>query len=376
MTALAARLDAAIDAALEAERLVGCVVLVAVDGAVAYARAAGMRDREAGAPMQRDSIFRLASVTKTFVTAAAMRLVEENVVGLDEPTSLWLTRFHPLLPDGTEPDMTLRHLLTHTSGLGYGFAQQPGHPYHALGVSDGLDSSVETLHENLDRLAQAPLHFAPGERWEYGLSLDVAGHLLEASSGVPLIEIMRHAIIEPLGLHDLGFVAKDLHRLVVPYALDASGPVRMTDPYVLRYEDGTSTVFSPSRATSPQLYPSGGSGMVGTADEVLKLLEALRRDGQGILTPDSAGQMMSMQVGPENECNGPGWGFGLGGAVLADPAVAQVPHSPGTFVWGGAYGHHWFVDPAERITTVILTNTAPEGMDGPSAAAITQAVYG
>ncbi len=375
MNSLSSRLDSVLETALAADRLVGAVVLVSIDGELAYSRALGMRDRAAGSPMQRDTVFRLASITKTFVTAAAMRLVEEGIVGLDEPTSLWLTRFHPLLPDGSEPEMTLHHLLTHTSGLGYGFAQGPGHPYHALGVSDGLDSSVETLHENLARLAKAPLHFAPGERWEYGLSLDVAGHLLEASSGVPLIEIMRHAVIEPLGLRDLGFVAKDPGRLAVPYALEASGPVPMTDPYALVYEDGTSTVFSPGRALAPQLYPSGGSGMVGTADEVLALLEALRLDGAGILSPESAAQMLSLQVGPEAEANGPGWGFGLGGAVLADPAAAGVPFHPGTYAWGGVYGHQWFVDPEAGITCVALTNTAPEGQGGPTAKAIVDAIY-
>ncbi|WP_062200166.1 serine hydrolase domain-containing protein [Demequina salsinemoris] len=375
MTTLSSRLDTALDTALAAERIVGGVVLVAVDGELAYARAAGMRDREAGAPMQRDTIFRLASVTKTFVTAAAMRLVEEGVVGLDEPTSLWMTHFHPLLPDGTEPEMTLRHLLTHTSGLGYGFAQAPGHPYHALGVSDGLDASVGSLHENLARLAKAPLHFSPGERWEYGLSLDVAGHLLETSSGVALAEILRHAVFEPLGLHDAGFVAKDESRLAVPYASSASSPVRMTDPFTLSYEDGTSTVFSPGRALDRDVYPSGGSGMVGTADEVLRLLEALRLHGEGILSSESVDQMMSLQIGPEAECDGPGWGFGLGGAVLADPAAAGVPHSEGTFMWGGAYGHHWFVDPSAGISCVILTNTAPEGMDGATPRAIVEAIY-
>ncbi|MDN4473957.1 serine hydrolase domain-containing protein [Demequina zhanjiangensis] len=375
MTSLSSRLDAVLDTALAADRLVGAVVLVAVDGEVAYARAAGMRDRASGSSMTRDTVFRLASITKTFVTAAAMRLVEEDIVGLDEPTSLWLTRFHPRLPDGSEPEMTLRHLLTHTSGLGYGFAKRPGHPYHALGVSDGLDSSVETLHENLARLAKAPLHFTPGERWEYGLSLDVAGHLLEASSGVPLIEIMRHAVIEPLGLRDLGFVAKDPERLAVPYALEASGPIPMTDPYSLMYEDGTSTVFSPSRALSPQLYPSGGSGMVGTADEVLALLEALRRGGRGIMSEESARAMLSAQVGAEAQANGPGWGFGLGGAVLVDPEAAGVPQSAGTFAWGGVYGHQFFVDPEAGITCVALTNTAPEGQTGPTARAIVDAIY-
>ncbi len=376
MTTLRSRLDATLDTALAAERLVGGVVLVSVDGELAYERAFGMRDREAGVPMTRDTVFRLASVTKVFVTVAAMRLVEEGVVGLDEPMSHWLPRFRPALPDGTAPDISLRHLLTHTSGLGYGFAQKPGHAYHALGVSDGLDGAVKTMDENLARLAQAPLHFAPGERWEYGLGHDVAGALLEASSGVELAEIVRHAVIAPLGLHDLGFLAKDPARLAVPYASGVSAPVRMTDPFSWEDEDGSAVVFSPGRALDPEAYHSGGSGMVGTAREVLALLEALRLRGEGVISPESAREMMSLQVGPEAETNGPGWGFGLGGAVLADPEAAGVPHSEGTFVWGGAYGHHWFIDPSAGISCVSLTNTSPEGMDGPTVRAIVESIYG
>ncbi|WP_200806245.1 serine hydrolase [Demequina sp. NBRC 110052] len=376
MSRLTARLDEAIDTAITAERLVGCVVLVRREGVDVYSRAAGLRDREAGLPMERDTIFRLASVSKLFTATAAMRLVQEHVVELDEPIDMWLRRFRPALTDGTVPTITLAHLLTHTSGLGYRFGQPDDHPYHALGVSDGLDARVRDLDENLARLAQAPLHFAPGAAWRYSLGLDVTGALLAAASGVTFPEVMRHAVLGPLELRDTGFAVRDPERLAVPYADGDERPVRMTDPHELVEGDEGVVTYSPGRALDPEAYPSGGAGMAGTADEVLRLLEALRTGGGPVLRAENAAAMLEDRVGPGAEADGPGWGFGFAGAVLDDPEAARVPHAPRTVEWGGAYGHHWFIDRDAGLTAVILTNTTLEGMSGPSRKAIVQAIYG
>ena len=155
--ALVERLDAIVDEAIADRRIVGAIILVARDGRVVYRRAAGLADREAGRPMREDAVFRLASVSKPIVTAAAMRLIEQGTLALDDPVTKWLPDFRPALADGTRPVITVRHLLTHMSGLSYGFAEPPEHAYHRLGVSDGMDASEASLDENVRRIGQGPL---------------------------------------------------------------------------------------------------------------------------------------------------------------------------------------------------------------------------
>lgn len=166
---MAARLDKVVDTALAEHRLVGTVVLVARDGKLVYHRAAGLADREAGRPMREDAVFRFSSVTKPFVSVAVMKLVEDGKLRLDDPVTKWLPDFKPKLADGTAPVITLRQLLNHTSGLTYGLAEAPSHPYHRLGVSDGIDLSGITLDENMRRLGQAPWPSRPARpgaiRW-------------------------------------------------------------------------------------------------------------------------------------------------------------------------------------------------------------------
>lgn len=373
--ALAARLDKVIDQAITEQRLVGTVVLVARDGKIIYRRAAGLADREAGLPMTQDAVFRFSSVTKPFVSAAVMKLVEDGALRLDDPVTRWLPDFRPKLADGTEPVITVRQLLTHTSGLTYGLAEKTSHPYHTLGVSDGIDLSDITLDENLRRLGQAPLAFPPGSAWRYSLAIDVLGGVVEKATGKPLPEVVAQTVTRPLGLVDTGFVARDPARLTATYFNAQPAPKRMTDN--LDVPIGPTAVrFAPSRATDPAAFPSGGAGMVGTADDVLILLETLRKGGAPILKTATVVQMMNDQVGVQAATQGPGWGFGYGWAVLDDPAVAKTPQAAGTIAWGGVYGHNWFVDSQNRLTVVIMSNTAFEGMNGRFTTQVRDAVYG
>jgi len=373
--ALAARIDPVIDRALAEHRLVGAVVLVARDGKVVYRRAAGLADREAGRPMRQDAVFRFSSVTKPFVTAAAMRLVQDGKLRLDDPVTKWLPDFRPRLADGTTPVITLRQLLNHTSGLTYGLAEPASHPYHQLGVSDGIDLSGITLDENLRRLEKAPLSFPPGSAWRYSLAIDVLGGVLEKATGKTLPQVVARTVTGPLGLADAGFVARDPTRLATPYVNAQPAPTRMTDNQDVSL-GATAVRFAPSRATDPTAFPSGGAGMVGTAGDVLAFLETIRKGGGPILKPATVAQMMQDQVGPQAATQGPGWGFGYGWAVLDDPAVANTPQKAGTIAWGGVYGHNWFVDPKSGLTVVAMTNTAFEGMNGPFTAQLRDAVYG
>lgn len=367
-------IDAAIDSALQEQRIVGSVVLVSRDGKLVYQRAAGYADREARRPMQLDEQFRLSSVSKPIVSAAVLALVEQRKLSLEDPVSKWLPSFKPKLPNGTAPPITIRQLLTHTAGIGYKFAEKPGTAYYAAGVSDGFDPAQIGLDENLRRLASAPLFNPPGEAFRYGLSIDVLGAVIEKVTGKSLQEAVADLVTRPLGMRDTGFYTTNAARLAVAYYDAKPVPARMSNPQSIPFGDGGQLVYSPSRALDAKAFPSGGAGMVGTAPDVMRLLEAVRKGGAPIMGASTAASMMRNEIGklagPQ-----PGVGFGYGGAVVVDPAAAQTPQSPGTWQWGGVYGHSWFVDPARKITVVAFTNTALEGMWGKFTTDLRDAVY-
>ena len=368
------RIDGAIDRAITEKRIVGAVVLVSHDGKLVYQRAAGLADRESKRPMQINSVFRLASVSKPIVSAAALALVDQGKLSLDDPVTKWLPDFRPKLASGAAPTITVRQLLTHTSGLGYKFAEKPGTAYYQAGVSDGFDELRISLNENLQRLATVPLFNRPGEAFRYGLSIDVLGAVLEKASGKALPQAVAELVTQPLGLRDTAFWAKEPARLAVPYHDSKPEPARMDDPYSMPFGEGGRMTYSPSRALDAKAYPSGGAGMVGTAPDVMRLLETIRAGGKPILKAETAASMMRNQIGSLTGL-GPGVGFGFGGAVVVDPASAQTPQSPGTWQWGGVYGHSWFVDPERKLTVVALTNTALEGMWGKFTTDVRDAVY-
>lgn len=354
--------DNAIDTALASKRLVGTVVLIARDGETVYRRAAGLADREANLAMKEDTIFRLASVTKPIVTIAAMRLVEQGRIGLDDPVTKWLPDFRPRLADGSEPAILVRHLLTHTSGLSYAFAAENG-PYARAGVSDGVDQPGLSLDENLRRIASVPLLFEPGAGWQYSVSMDVLGAVIEKETGKRLGDAVAELVMQPLGLSDTAFTVVDRSRLASPYVDASPEPKRMGETEKVWALDGSVT-FAPDRVFDPLSFHSGGGGMAGTAGDVLAVLETVRKGGAPLLSEKTVKEMMTNQVGNLLEPTRPGFGFGFGWAIILDPAAAALPVSPGTLQWGGVYGHHWFMDPAKKLTVVALTNTTLEGMWG------------
>lgn len=374
--ALSPRIDAAIDRALAEKRIVGTVVLAAQDGRLVYRRAAGLADREAGRPVREDTVFLYASLTKPMVTAAALRLVEEGRIALADPVTKYLPDFRPKLADGSEPVITIHHLLTHTAGLTYGFTEPADGPYHRAGVSDGLDAPGRSFAENLRRIASVPLTSAPGSAWAYSVGLDVLGAALEAAAGESLGEIVRSRITGPLGLRDTGFAPPDRSRLAAAYADAAPEPVRMGEAYVVpEPNDFAGLSYAPGRIFDPASYPSGGAGMAGTATDFLVFLETLRRGGAPILRPESVQAMATSQIAGLAMPQSPGTTFGYGFALVTDPAAAGVPMTAGTWRWGGVYGHSWFVDPVRRLSVVGLTNTAPEGMKGGFVTDLRAAIY-
>lgn len=367
-------MDRAVDTAIRENRIVGAVVLVAKNGEVIYQRAAGLADRENATPMRADAIFRLASVTKPIVSVVIMHLVEAGLISLDDPVARWFPDFRPSLPDGAVPAITVRHLLTHTSGLSYRFQEPGGGEYDTLQISDGLDQPGLSLAENMQRLSRTSLKFQPGSDWLYSLGLDLLGGIAEKASGETLPALTARVVTSPLGLSDTAFHVVDQKRLVTPYFNTENGPARMTDGVAVPQESSALS-FAPSRIFHPLSYPSGGAGMAGTAGDILAFFEAVRRGGSRFLQPDTVKVMMTDQLGSHVQTGQPGWGFGYGWAVLADPRVANTPQAPGTIQWGGAYGHSWFVDPVRQLSVVALTNTAFEGVSGQFVTDVRDAAY-
>lgn len=384
---LAQRLDAVLDAAVAKGTIVGAVVMAARNGQLVYQRALGLADVEKNTPMRLDTRFRLASMSKPIVSAAALALADRGLLSLDDPVTRWIPSFTPIFNGRPAPVITIRHLLTHTAGLSYGFLEPADGPMARAGVSDGLDDPPLTLKENIGRLASVPLFYEPGTGWKYSLAVDVLGEVVASAGGGTLPDVVRRLITGPLGMTSTGFVANNAAKLATPYVWADGAAHRMAATEIV--PNGVSTTrYQPKRALDARAYPSGGAGMVGDAQDYLKFLEAVRQNGGGILKPATALSMSSDQIrglfaqksaknaGKSSEVVGSGWGFGFGAAVLLDPAKAAYAAKAGAWSWSGAYGTHFFMDKASGISFVALTNTTPTGMAGPLAVALARAVYG
>ncbi|MBE9607162.1 beta-lactamase family protein [Acetobacteraceae bacterium H6797] len=369
------RLDSLLDKAVDNGPIVGTVVMVAEKGQIVYHRAAGFSDRETRQPMREDTIFRFASLTKPIVTVAALSLIQEGKLSPDDPVTRYIPDFRPRLADGQEAVITVRQLMTHTAGLSYRFAEPKDGPHDRANVSDGLDQPGLPIEENLRRIASVPLSYKPGESWGYSVATDVLGEVVARAGGAPLPDVVHRRVTEPLGMANTAFTVTGPERLAAPYA-DGTPPMRMRAQYELPYGQGVIR-FAPSRVFDPVSFPSGGAGMTGTAEDYVTFLEALRKGGSPVLNEASARSLATEAVAnlPQGALD-PGWGFGLGVAVLRDPAATGTPQSAGTWAWGGVYGHSWFVDPARELVVVIMTNTAVAGMTGAFPNSVRDAVYG
>ena len=302
IAALSARVDRVIDRALEVRRIVGTVVLVAARGDIVYRRAAGFADREAGRSMQENSIFLLASIAKPIVTAAALRLVEKGVMTLGDPVRRWLPEFTPQLADGRVPEVTIHHLLTHSAGLTYVFIEPDDGPYHRLRVSSGLDrTDVTNLDEFVRRISAAPLSYEPGSGWGYSNAIDVLGAVIEKATRQTLPHAVAELVLNPLDLEDTAFAVVDPRRLVAHYADGAPEPRRMANDDSANFF-GRPVAFSLVRLLEQTAFPSGGSGVAGTAGDVLKFLDTLRTGG--LLQPQTRSAMFKAQARTQGQAEG------------------------------------------------------------------------
>ena len=360
---------------LEPGKIAGCLSLVARDGKVAWLSALGDRDRERGLPMTEDTLFRIYSMTKPITSVALMSLYEEGHFQLDDPVAklvpalgelrVFRSGNHPhWVTDPCERPMTLRDLLTHMSGLTYGFNERTNvdAAYRELGVGD-RDSS---LQEMVDTLAGLPLEFSPGERWNYSVSTDVCGYLVEVLSGQPFDRFLAERIFAPLGMTDTGFhvPADQIERFAANYERGPDKALRLLD------DPRASPYLEP-----PRLF-SGGGGLVSTAADYLRFCQMLlgggELDGARILGPRTLDLMTtnhlpegldlsSLASGSFSETTYDGVGFGLGFAVFLDQARAQAVGSPGEFYWGGAASTIFWVDPLEDLAVVFLVQLMPSG---------------
>lgn len=327
----------------------------------------GFADREANTALRTDHIFRAFSNTKIFVTCAIMLLMEEGRIGLDDAVETFLPQLanRKVLKQGAasladvEPantPITIRQLLTHTSGLSYGIFD-PGtvlfKGYNAAGVLNPLTP----LADMIGKLADLPLSYQPGTSWEYSVATDVLGYVVEVVSGKPLDAFLNVRIFEPLGMTDTDFYVPEAQqgRLVALYnGADVLDPMK---PGLTRADH----LPYPYAYRRPFPLLSGGGGLVSTLPDMLALVRALLPGSDALLKPDTLRLMMTNQL-PSGQTIRfanlgpiPGKGFGLGGAVTFAPTPFDPPNSTGEFQWGGLAGTHWWICPEANTAGVLMT---------------------
>src|SRR5579883_3064369 len=321
------RITARIQADVERGLIPGAVVAIAREGRVGYAEAAGWRDREAGAPMRLDAIFRIASMTKPLTSVAAMILAEEGRLDIAAPVARYLPEF---------ADRTI------------GVERRP---------AQRLMAEEQTNAELIEKLARLPLMFEPGTTWEYGMSTDVLGRVVEVVSGQSLGEFFAARITGPLRMSDTGFAAT------------GARAARLAEPQI----DRSTGARPPMRNVAVEnRWQSGGGGAVSTASDYLRfcqmLLDGGALDGTRLLSPKTVAHMTSDHLPPDVRYGATtrerfgalapvpemGYGFGLGFAVRKETGRSPVPGSVGEYFWGGVTGTYFWIDPAERLITVLM----------------------
>ena len=374
----------------------GIITVLWQEGRPAYMGAAGVRaPGQAEAPSAAD-LFRLASMTKIVTSTAAMQLVEQGRIGLDDPVARHLPEFEGLRvrqADGSlaapQSMPTLRQLMTHTAGFSYNFMNRPGiaEAYRAARVTDGLADPEVTTEEAMRRLAAAPLAFQPGAEFHYSLATDVLGAVVERVTGRPLASFVAERIARPLGLDSLTFRAGAGERArFVPVTRSAQPtlalgqgwvPIPGREDVAFPATRGVATL-DPERIFQPVAYNSGGGGMAGTIADYARFLQALMNGGElegaRILRPESVAALTTNATGGMATLRGPGWAHGLGAGVLVDPAAANTRLPAGTWGWGGIFGTQFWGDPQNRIVGVVMTQTAVIG-SGPVANLVREAFY-
>jgi CubicO group peptidase (beta-lactamase class C family) len=361
---------------VDAGKLAGALTLIARRGKIAYLGTQGHLEIERRRPLTSDAVFRIYSMTKPIASVGLMMLYEQGRFQLDDPVHRFIPSWrdlrvfvggnHPVWKTApVERPMTIRDLLSHTSGLTYGFMERTNvdAAYRRLGVADRARPGY-TLRHMVETLAELPLEFSPGTRWNYSVSTDVVGHLIEVISGQRLDGYLREHVLQPLGMTDTAFVVGDeqLPRFAANYERQADGSLKLVD-------DPAASQF---RECS---FFSGGGGLVSTAPDYFRFTSMMRNRGEldGVrLLGRKTVELMTMnhlpggqeltelaQAGMFTETAYAGVGFGLGFSVMQSPARAQIPGTPGEYAWGGAASTAFWIDPAEDLIVIFMTQLMP-----------------
>ena len=376
-----ARLVARIKADSEKGVIPGAVVIVARHGKVALYEAIGFLDPQTKTPMPKDAIFRIYSMSKPIASVAAMQLVEEGKLGLDQPVGAYIPSFAkqkiaPLKAEDGKPveftparrPMTVQDLLRHSSGITYGFFGE-GVAKKAY-VDANLFANDNTNAEFAELIAVLPLAFEPGTTWDYSHSTDILGRVIEVATGKSLLAAEKERVLDPLGMKDTNF-----------YVTDKTKHGRIAEPFANDRAIGGGIMFFDPRLAGK--WESAGGGMMGTAMDYARFLQMLLNGGElegkriiskatvAFMTADHMGSIV--KPGPYY-LPGAGYGFGLGFAVRLDNGVSPIPGTAGDYYWGGAGGTYFWVDPKQDMF-VILMLQSPK-MRVPYRTLIRDMVYG
>ena len=371
---------------IDSGRFPGTQLLIYRRGKIVHSTVQGLADVERKVPVKDDTIFRIYSMTKPITSVAFMMLVEEGRVAIDEPVHKYIPEWKNLgvFQAGTAPafltkppsrPMLIVDLLRHTSGLTYGFQQRSNvdAAYRELRIEE-LDKG-KTLQSMIDELAKLPLEFSPGEAWNYSVSADVIGYLIGKISGKPFEQFLKERIFDPLDMKDTDFFvpAAKTRRFAACYSADPEGGVTL---HATDRRGGLTLQDDPTKSSflSPPSFFSGGGGLCSTAADYLTFCRALLNGGElggvRLLGPKTLKLMTSnhlpggldlpgMSRSLFSEATYNGIGFGLGFAVTMDPAQTLIAGSPGEFNWGGLATTSFFIDPAEELITIFMTQVIP-----------------
>jgi CubicO group peptidase (beta-lactamase class C family) len=377
------QLTRSLDAFVDSGNVSGIYAAIARHGRIGYERTVGWMDVARREPMRRDAIFRIYSMTKPVVAVGILRLVEDGKVGLDDPVSKYIpslanvkvfgggTADAPILVDPDAP-ITIRQLMNHTSGLGYGLTASP---VDTIFARARLYDARHTLEQFTDSLARIPLLFSPGRGWSYSSGLDVAGRVIEVASGMSLDQFLEEQIFLPLGMRDTGFrIRPDMHdRLATVYTTGADGTLQALG------RDGLMAMFEPEAR-----FLWGSGGLLSTPDDYFRFAQMLLNGGTlgqaRILRPETVARMTQNDVAreltpvPSSALRDYTYGFGLGVAVKIDSAQASRPGPAGIFRWSGYLGTYFWVDPVNDLIAMVWTQLSP-GSRYPLEATFQQLVY-
>jgi CubicO group peptidase (beta-lactamase class C family) len=368
------RISTAVQREIDDKRVAGAVTMVIRRGRVAWFKAQGAMDREADKPMRTDAMFRICSMTKPITSTAVMMLYEEGYFLLDDPISKFLPEFkNPKVlvkPTVGEPytipatkEISIRDLLRHTSGLTYNWNTDLGPMYHDANVASGLLQYDGTIADSVKRLAALPLLFNPGERWEYSLSVDVLGRLVEVVSGKTLDEFFRTRIFEPLGMKDTYFYPPDskLDRLATAYTYyPQKGLNRFPDAPIV---EGPMVYSADYPYHGPKKLFAGGAGLVSTATDYARFSQMMLEGGKSgnthLLSRKSVELMTNDQLGKisPDQPFGFGLGFGIDGVRSPLPELG----SSGEYQWGGFFYTGFEIDPKEQMIVIFMAQLHPTG---------------